>query len=284
MKIIKFKYLLNKFDCFLFDQWGVIHDGKKKFTFVDKTLQKLQSKCCIIVSNTSQNQAEAKTDTLKKLNINHLYFKKIITSGEYLEYIANSNEKKLLKIKKFLKLKNCYLISNGNKNKVFKNIGLKSVNIKSAKFIMAMSVKPFENFNKYKKILNQLLKKKLIMICSNPDKFVFDGKVRKFVLQVGTLAEYYKKIGGKVIYIGKPYKEIFSYALKDLKFDKKKILMIGDNTQTDIAGAKKFGIKSALVLDGFNKNERKNYKNINLNEVLRSLQAKPNFLIQNISV
>ena len=160
MKIIKFKYLLNKFDCFLFDQWGVIHDGKKKFTFVDKTLQKLQSKCCIIVSNTSQNQAEAKTDTLKKLNINHLYFKKIITSGEYLEYIANSNEKKLLKIKKFLKLKNCYLISNGNKNKVFKNIGLKSVNIKSAKFIMAMSVKPFENFNKYKKILNQLLKKK----------------------------------------------------------------------------------------------------------------------------
>ncbi len=284
MKIIKFKYLLNKFDCFLFDQWGVIHDGKKKFTFVDKTLQKLQSKCCIIVSNTSQNQAEAKTDTLKKLNINHLYFKKIITSGEYLEYIANSNEKKLLKIKKFLKLKNCYLISNGNKNKVFKNIGLKSVNIKSAKFIMAMSVKPFENFNKYKKILNQLLKKKLIMICSNPDKFVFDGKVRKFVLQVGTLAEYYKKIGGKVIYIGKPYKEIFSYALKDLKFDKKKILMIGDNTQTDIAGANKFGIKSALVLDGFNKNERKNYKNINLNEVLRSLQAKPNFLIQNISV
>ena len=122
------------------------------------------------------------------------------------------------------------------------------------------------------------------MICSNPDKFVFDGKVRKFVLQVGTLAEYYKKIGGKVIYIGKPYKEIFSYALKDLKFDKKKILMIGDNTQTDIAGANKFGIKSALVLDGFNKNERKNYKNINLNEVLRSLQAKPNFLIQNISV
>jgi HAD superfamily hydrolase (TIGR01459 family) len=284
MKIIKFKYLLNKFDCFLFDQWGVIHDGKKKFTFVDKTLQKLQSKCCIIVSNTSQNQAEAKTDTLKKLNINHLYFKKIITSGEYLEYIANSNEKKLLKIKKFLKLKNCYLISNGNKNKVFKNIGLKSVNIKSAKFIMAMSVKPFENFNKYKKILNQLLKKKLIMICSNPDKFVFDGKVKKFVLQVGTLAEYYKKIGGKVIYIGKPYKEIFSYSLKDSKFDKKKILMIGDNTQTDIAGAKKFGIKSALVLDGFNKNERKNYKNINLNEILRSLPAKPNFLIQNISV
>ena len=26
---IDFNSLLNKFDCFLFDQWGVIHDGKK---------------------------------------------------------------------------------------------------------------------------------------------------------------------------------------------------------------------------------------------------------------
>ena len=40
MKLVKFKDLINKFDCFLFDQWGVIHDGKKKFSFIDKTLKK----------------------------------------------------------------------------------------------------------------------------------------------------------------------------------------------------------------------------------------------------
>ena len=116
-----------------------------------------------------------------------------------------------------------------------------------------MSIKPFEDFDKYKKILNMLFKRNLIMICSNPDKFVYDGKVKKFVLQVGTLAEYYQSIGGKVLYIGKPFSEIYSYALEGLNFHKKKILMVGDNTQTDIMGAKKFGIKSALVLDGFKK-------------------------------
>ena len=147
-----------------------------------------------------------------------------------------------------------------------------------------MSVKPLENFDKYKIILNKLLKKKLLMICSNPDKFVYDGKVKKFVLQVGTLAEYYKKIGGSVIYIGKPHKDIFSYSLKNLRFKKNKILMIGDNTQTDIAGAKNFGIKSALVLDGFNKNERNNYKGKNLTTILKKLSIKPNFIIQNISI
>jgi len=284
MKVVKFKDLLDKFDCFLFDQWGVIHDGKKKFKFIDKTLKKLQSKCCIIISNTSQNKSEAKKNTLKKLNINHTYFDKIVTSGEYLEHIALSKEKKFIRFNKFLKLKKCYLITNGSKNEVFKNIGLKKTNIKSAKFILAMSVKPFENFDRYKKILDQLISKKLTMLCSNPDKFVFDGKVNKFVLQVGTLAAYYKKIGGKVLFIGKPYIGIFSYSLKNLNFKKNRILMIGDNTQTDIAGANRFGVKSALVLDGFNKNELNNYKNKNLNTIFKSLLVRPNFVIKNISI
>ena len=284
MKVVKFKDLLDKFDCFLFDQWGLIHDGKKKFKFIDKTLKKLQSKCCIVISNTSQNKSEAKKNTLKKLNINHTYFDKIVTSGEYLEHIALSKEKKFIRFNKFLKLKKCYLITNGSKNEVFKNIGLKKTNIKSAKFILAMSVKPFENFDRYKKILDQLISKKLTMLCSNPDKFVFDGKVNKFVLQVGTLAAYYKKIGGKVLFIGKPYIGIFSYSLKNLNFKKNRILMIGDNTQTDIAGANRFGIKSALVLDGFNKNELNNYKNKNLNTIFKSLLVRPNFVIKNISI
>ena len=157
-----------------------------------------------------------------------------------MEHISNSKEKKFYKFNKYLKLKKCYLISNGSKNNVFKNIGLKKSNNKSAKFILAMSVKPFANFDWYKNVLNKLAQKNITMICSNPDKFVFDGKVKKFVLQVGTLAEYYKTIGGNVIFIGKPYIDIFSYSLKNLRFKKNKILMIGDNTQTDIAGAKKF--------------------------------------------
>ena len=71
MKKVKFKDLVDNFDCFLFDQWGVIHDGKKKFLFIDKTLKRLKSKYCIILSNTSQNAKEAKKDTLKKLKISH---------------------------------------------------------------------------------------------------------------------------------------------------------------------------------------------------------------------
>ncbi|WP_435086305.1 TIGR01459 family HAD-type hydrolase [Candidatus Pelagibacter bacterium nBUS_33] len=283
---VKFDYLIKRFDCFLFDQWGVLHDGKKKFKFIDKTLTKLKqkSKCSIILSNTSQNEVEAKRDTLKKLKIDELYFDKVITSGGYLEHIAFSKNKKFLKFNNLLKLKKCYLISNKNKNEVINNIGLKKSNIKSAKFILAMSVKPFENIDKYKKVLKQLFKRNLTMICSNPDKFVFDGKVKKFVLQVGAIAEYYNNIGGKVIYIGKPHKEIYNYALKNLNFKKNRVLMIGDNTQTDILGARNYGIKSVLVIDGYNKNEKNFYKNKSLKVALDSASSKSNYIIKNISI
>ena len=283
---VKFDYLIKRFDCFLFDQWGVLHDGKNKFKFIDKTLKmlKLKSKCSIILSNTSQNEAEAKRDTLKKLKINELYFDKVITSGGYLEHIALSKSKKFLKLNNLLKLKKCYLISNKNKNEVINNIGLKKSSTKSAKFILAMSVKPLESLEDYKKILKKLFTRKLTMICSNPDKFVFDGKVKKFVLQVGSIAEYYKAIGGKVIYIGKPHNEIYNYALKKLNFKKNKVLMIGDNTQTDILGARNYGIKSALVIDGFNKSERNFYKNKSLKVALESVSPKSNFIIKNISI
>ena len=66
-----------------------------------------------------------------------------------------------------------------------------------------MSIKPTNNIEKYKNVLKSYLKK-LVMICSNPDQHVFDGKVNKFVLQVGSLASYYQTLGGKVIYVGKP--------------------------------------------------------------------------------
>ena len=63
---IDFNTLLKKFDCFLFDQWGVVHDGKKKFSFIDNTLNKLNSKYSILLSNTSQNENETKKEKLKK--------------------------------------------------------------------------------------------------------------------------------------------------------------------------------------------------------------------------
>ena len=62
-----------------------------------------------------------------------------------------------------------------------------------------------------------------------------------------------------VRYFGKPYSDIYSFALKkhidkDFK-DKKEIkkLAIGDNIKTDIKGANLFNLNSVLILNGIYK-------------------------------
>ena len=61
----------------------------------------------------------------------------------------------------------------------------------------------------YTELLDCLAKKGSNMICSNPDKTVVRGE--NFMICAGLLAEYYEKIGGKVEYYGKPFKQIYEY-------------------------------------------------------------------------
>ena len=65
---------------------------------------------------------------------------------------------------------------------------------------------------------------------------------------------------------------------------KNKIIMIGDSVNTDINGANKIGIKSALVLDGFKKNEFKKFNKKRIGQALKILDSKPDYIIKNISI
>ena len=53
--ILSFKSLINNYEFFLFDQWGVLHNGHKKFTKAEKCLKYLKekNKKIILISNSS---------------------------------------------------------------------------------------------------------------------------------------------------------------------------------------------------------------------------------------
>ena len=50
----------------------------------------------------------------------------------------------------------------------------------------------------------------------------------------GSVAMIFEKMGGKVIYFGKPFPEVYKQSIDN---SNKKILCIGDNLNTDIKGA-----------------------------------------------
>jgi len=78
----------------------------------------------------------------------------------------------------------------------------------------------------------------------------------KLVYCAGALAAIYEKLGGTVLYAGKPYAPIYALALKIISdlagrtVTKDEVLAIGDGVNTDIAGAAGFGIDAVFVASG----------------------------------
>ena len=65
------------------------------------------------------------------------------------------------------------------------------------------------------------------MICTNPDLIVDKGNRRE--LCAGSVAMVFEKMGGEVVYFGKPYPEVYNQSIDNKN---KKILSIGDNLNT----------------------------------------------------
>ena len=64
----------------------------------------------------------------------------------------------------------------------------------------------------------------------------------------------FEKMGGEVIYFGKPHPEVYNQSIDN---NNKKILAIGDNLNTDIRGANLLNYDSLLISNGIHKNEIK---------------------------
>ncbi len=103
----------------------------------------------------------------------------------------------------------------------------------------------------FREEVRALVSSKLPMVCTNPDQFAHEGSPPRAVVRQGSIAEIYKESGGAVHYIGKPSNLAYAASMEEFLIrgvpDKKEVLMVGDTPETDIRGAKNFGMPSALL-------------------------------------
>ena len=120
----------------------------------------------------------------------------------------------------------------------------------------------------YKNLFEKNLEKK--MICTNPDLIVDRGNKRE--LCAGSIATIFEKMGGKVVYFGKPYPEVYNQSVDNKG---KKILSIGDNLNTDIKGANLLNYDSLIISNGIHKNE---IKEKGIEETAKSYETICNYI------
>ena len=120
----------------------------------------------------------------------------------------------------------------------------------AAEFILiAGSDAPRIGMDRYQAQLAPAVQAGVPALCANPDKLMLTA--RGLQPAPGAIAEVYQQLGGIVTYTGKPYPDIYRFALALVAgTDPARVLAIGDSIEHDIAGAARMGLRSALIRKG----------------------------------
>ena len=259
------KSIVNRYDLFFIDLWGVVHNGIELYENSLDVLDKLTAanKNFILLTNAPRPNVTV-IKFLKKLGLKK-YFENVYTSGE-------AAHKYLIKE---LGTKNFFHIGPPKDFDLFKNIEKNNVSkIEDADYFLCTGL--FEDqendLNYYKNLLTSHISKK--MICTNPDLIVDRGEKREYC--AGSVAKSFEEIKGEVIYFGKPHPPVYNLSTK---IKNKNVLCIGDNLNTDIKGANIQNFDSLLITNGIHKKE---ILDTDLKEVLKKYEATVNYIQKNL--
>lgn len=245
-----FKDLVDDYDYFLFDQWGVLHNGHKKFDKAEKCLEflKERSKKVVLISNSSL-PSKFSISNLKRIGISESLYTYCITSGQ----IALDNLKKDIYKKYGSK---CFPLRLPKEKINYFNLDIEK-NASKANFGMIADIDKGLSILDFSNLLDSLMKNNLPLLCSNPDYLVDDDN--RLSMCGGTIAQLYEDMGGKVYRYGKPYEPIYLNIEKKMKIKhKKKVLVIGDSLWHDICGGLKMGYDRLWIKKGIHKTQLKN--------------------------
>ena len=234
--------IVENYDIFYIDLWGVVHNGITLHKNAIETLGEIikANKNYVLLTNAPRPNSSV-----------NLFLEKMGMKKEIREKVYSSGEAALNYLKKNYLNKDFYHVGPSRDFDLFIDFKKNKItNINQSSYLLCTGLfKEYdEDLNYYKELFKENLDKK--MICTNPDLIVDRGNKRE--LCAGSVALVFEKMGGEVIYFGKPFPEVYNQSINNKN---KKVLSIGDNLNTDIKGANLLNFDSLLISSGVHKKE-----------------------------
>jgi len=240
--------IAGDYDALICDVWGVVHDGAHAYPDAVAALARFrrQRGRVVLLTNAPRPPAEIAV-TLQSYGVPDDCYDVIVSSGgaarEDLEHRVHGGKLKMVHI------------GPPRDAPVFAGLDVALVEAKQAEIALCTGLydDDHETVDDYVDLLAALKAHDLPMICANPDVLVPRGGV--LVQCAGAIARAYEKIGGKVVYYGKPELPIYAPAIAAAGGAASRILVIGDALETDMAGANAAGLDALFVAGGLHKDE-----------------------------
>jgi HAD superfamily hydrolase (TIGR01459 family) len=246
-----FSTLAHAYDVVLSDVWGVVHNGVAATPEACDALTRFRAGggTVVLITNAPRPGAVV-TKFLDRLEVPRSTYDAIVSSGDVTRAVMATRPGRAV-----------FHIGPERDLPIFDGLGLTFVPMEQADYVVCTGLAndEVETAESYRALLLRLRERGLFMICGNPDLVVERG--HKLVECAGAVADLYARLGGEVLYAGKPHAPIYDQALMQTALRRggpiphQRVLAIGDSIRTDVAGAIKYGIDCLFVTAGIHAEE-----------------------------
>lgn len=242
--------LAARYDGFLLDQFGVLHDGRALFAGVVTALKRLKAagKQVLILSNSGR-RAAVNEARLADIGLTRECYAGLLSSGEIAwQGFRDGRDAPFSDLGRA-----CLFFSRDRDRSAVEGLDLElQEEPADADFVFLSGLDPDpDSAERCRGLLSEALRLGLPLLCSNPDLTAIEGE--GLAPAPGRFALDYAEAGGVVHWIGKPAPLIYRAALQRLGLPSARVLAIGDSLDHDIAGAAGVGLESAFVACGIHR-------------------------------
>lgn len=245
--------LAARFDGFILDQWGVLHDGSTPYPGAQDALARLRAagKRIAILSNSGK-RATPNIELMAAIGFPREHYDAMVSAGEDAHRQLKERSDPF-----YAKLgRSCVALMRPADHVLLEGLGLEIVERPAdADFLFLIGLDPrLPRIEDYDPLLREAAARGLPMVCANPDivRAAPDG----LHPAPGMVAQRYEALGGQVRYHGKPHRAIYRSCMEALNLkDESRIIAVGDSLAHDVAGAAAAGLRSAFVAAGIHAGE-----------------------------
>ena len=239
--------IADDYDALVCDVWGVLHNGRMPFLAAADALRAFRERRGpVVLLSNAPRLVGTLINQFEHIGVPTDCFDAVVTSGVAArsELAARARGHKLA----------MFHLGPERDRDVFEGLDVESVSADEAEVVLCTGLfdDDHETPDDYAGRLAELKERSLTMLCANPDIVVQRGG--QLVYCAGALAREYEKIGGEVIYFGKPHPAIYDLTLETMRKTcgrtVTRVLAVGDGMATDLAGANAMGFDALFVAHG----------------------------------
>ncbi len=237
---------LTGFETLLVDQFGTLHDGTKAYPGAAEALAGFRARGgkVVVVSNSAK-PGEDNAARLRSMGFGGEHLDAVVTSGDVARRMLGDGS-----LGEGFAGRSAHLSGRPGELYGLGSLGLNWTNPEAADFvIIAASREPLGSWQDQVEELLPALRKGAPFLVINPDvEMLTPAGVRP---SAGAIGRELERRGAKVTYLGKPGRDIFRLALiKAGVRASRRVLVVGDSPEHDMAGAAAAGLAGMLVRTG----------------------------------